>query len=71
MGLLIIVTDDGVGMSKAFEIEKHRGDGLRILDNYLVLFNRQHKHSVSYSIIDCTNLKAGQTGTRVLITLKF
>ncbi|MCK5137768.1 MAG: histidine kinase [Bacteroidales bacterium] len=70
IGLLIMVTDDGVGMSKAFEIEKHRGDGLRILDNYLVLFNRQHKHSVSYNIIDCTNLKTGQTGTHVLITIK-
>ena len=70
IGLLIMIADDGVGMSKAFEIEKRRGDGLRILDNYLVLFNRQHKHSVSYNIVDCTNLKAGQTSTRVLITIK-
>ena len=71
IGLLIMVTDDGIGMSKAFKIEKRRGDGLRILDNYLMLFNRQHKHSVSYKIIDCTNLETDQTGTRVLITIKF
>ena len=70
IGLLIMVTDDGVGMSKAFKIEKRRGDGLRILDNYMMLFNRQHKHSVSYKIIDCTNLETDQTGTRILITIK-
>lgn len=70
IGALIMVTDDGVGMSKALEIEQHRGEGLKILDNYLQLFNRQHKHSVSYHILDRTNNETGQTGTRVLITLK-
>ncbi len=70
IGLLIMVTDNGVGMSKAFKIEKRRGDGLRILDNYLTLFNCQYKHSVSYNIIDCTNPETDQTGTRVMITIK-
>ncbi len=70
IGLLIMVADDGVGMSQAFKIEKHRGDGLRILDNYLLLFNRQHKHSVSYKIIDRSNMETDQTGIRILITIK-
>ncbi|MEN8202728.1 MAG: histidine kinase [Bacteroidota bacterium] len=68
--IVIIVTDDGVGRSKAFSIEKRSGDGMRILDNYLLLFNRQHRHTVKYRIKDREELDPSQSGTQVKISIK-
>ena len=69
-GIFITVTDDGVGMQKSFQMEQKRGDGLKILNNYLSIFNKKQKHSVHYEIQDRSHQDANLTGTRVLINIK-
>ena len=67
--LEILITDDGVGMSKAFEIEQHKGKGLMILNNYLELFNVKQKSKISYKIKDRSKNNREITGTEVIIKI--
>jgi hypothetical protein len=70
-GLDITINDDGIGREQAFRLEKKRGDGLRILDNYLLLFNKQHRHKISYRIVDRQKADPNQPGTQVIISIRF
>lgn len=67
--LEIFITDDGVGMSKAFEIEQHKGKGLMILNNYLELFNVKQKSNISYKIKDRSKINKEIKGTEVIIKI--
>jgi hypothetical protein len=71
LGMLIMITDDGIGMVKASEINREKGNGLRILNGYLQLFNRQQKHTISYQLLDRGSPETGVSGTRVLISIVF
>ncbi|MEZ5072781.1 MAG: histidine kinase [Bacteroidales bacterium] len=62
-GILILVTDNGVGFEKAFELEGRKGKGLEILNNYLQLFNKHHEVTISCKILN----RASGGRTRVLI----
>jgi len=70
LGILIMVVDNGVGFQKAYEIEKKKGKGLEILDNYLNIFNKRNKQHISYKIVEHPSAGSGSHGTRVLITIK-
>lgn len=70
-GIDITVTDNGVGMQKSSEIVQKRGEGLNILNNYLFIFNKKQKHSVSYKIQDRNRLDENQSGTKVHIHIDF
>ncbi|MCK4751259.1 MAG: hypothetical protein KAT15_29575 [Bacteroidales bacterium] len=47
-----------------------RYEEVRLLDSYLPLFNQQQDLSVSFDIVNLAHCEPGETGTRVLITLK-
>jgi hypothetical protein len=69
--LSILVSDDGIGREQASRLVKQSGDGLRILNNYLLLFNKQHRHKISYRILDRRNTEPPQSGTQVHISIRF
>lgn len=70
-GVSIDITDDGIGRSQAKKMGNKAGDGLRILDSYLVLFNKQHKHKIRYQILDRVNSDPTLSGTQVIINIRF
>jgi len=70
IGILIMVADNGEGQLVEAGTEPSRNEELQLLDSYLPLFNRQQDVSVSYDIVDLAHCEPGETGNRVLITIK-
>lgn len=64
----ISITDNGVGFSSAFKIERTKGRGLSILDKYLEIYNSSQNHQISYQISDLSDTE--MPGTRVVIQIK-
>jgi LytS/YehU family sensor histidine kinase len=69
LGILIMVADYGLRRGPGSAADLSQSEGMKILNSYLPLFNRQKRVSISYKIL---NLKQenGTPGARVLITLK-
>ena len=69
LGILIMVADYGLRKEHGSAADQSQSEGMKLLNSYLPLFNRQHRISISYKIL---NLKQenGTPGARVMITLK-
>lgn len=70
LGTLIMVVDNGTNHEETPSIREHQNGKLRCLDEYLKLFNEQHPYSVKYNILSRSLGERGQSGSRVLITVK-
>ncbi len=71
LGILIMISDNGIEIKDSLIIQNHCMERLKLLDSYLELFNRKHPCRVSYKILDRSEFETDRTGTRVLITLKY
>ena len=71
IGVLIMISDNGIESPDSSEVRKHQKERLKILDSYLLLFNQKHPCLVSYKILNRSSYEIDRTGTRVLITLGF
>jgi LytS/YehU family sensor histidine kinase len=68
LGILIMVADAGLRNGRA-SADQPQSEGLKILNSYLPLFNRQHQVSINYKVLNLSQ-ENGSPGTRVLITIK-
>ncbi|MEZ5071234.1 MAG: histidine kinase [Bacteroidales bacterium] len=66
--ITITIRDNGVGFAEARRLEGRVGDGLRIFDNYLEIYNTQNLHRITYTISDLKS--QGQSGTLVEIRVR-
>ena len=66
---VITISDDGIGRKNARAINDNTGKGLKILDDYLVLFRKNYQRDISYTIEDLTN-DVEEPGTLVTIRIK-
>ncbi len=66
---VITISDNGIGRKNARAITGASGNGLKILDDYLVLFNKKYQRDISYTIEDITN-NIEEPGTLVTIRIK-
>ncbi len=66
----IVIEDDGVGRTKAKELNTtSTGRGLKVMNEYVTLFNRQNKTNISYRMNDLLDGAGLIIGTRVVIEL--
>ncbi len=70
LGMLIMVTDNGRSGTAAEPTAPLNGP-LKLLDEYLKVYNRQSKERISYKILDRCAGESNRHGSRVLITIKF
>ena len=70
LGLLIMVSDNGKTNNQLPEVEKPGNGTLKLLDEFLKVYNQQSKEHVSYRMLDRCEGEEGRQGTRVLITVK-
>ena len=71
IGVLIMISDNASDYNGAHLVQKHREENLRLLDQYLDLFNKNQPCAVSYQVLDRADSETDRMGTRVLITLKY
>jgi LytS/YehU family sensor histidine kinase len=69
MGILIMVADSGFRNNNGHQVENSHSEGIKLLNSYLPIFNRQQRVSVSYKMLNL-NSENGSPGARVLITIK-
>jgi LytS/YehU family sensor histidine kinase len=69
LGTLIMVADSGFRNRNGHHVEQTQSEGIKMLNSYLPIFNRQHRVSVSYKMLSL-NSENGSPGARVLITIK-
>jgi LytS/YehU family sensor histidine kinase len=69
LGILIMLADTGLRTHNGDRIDHPQSEGLKLLNSYLPLFNRQYNASISYRILNLTH-ENGSPGARVLITIK-
>ena len=67
---VITISDDGIGRKNARTITGDTGKGLKILDDYLVLFSNNYQREISYITEDLTN-DIEVPGTLVTIRIKY
>lgn len=70
VGVLIMITDNGIVFDSYPGNRKISNGKLRLLDEYLEIYNRQQPCTVSYKVLDRAAIEPGRTGSRVLITIK-
>lgn len=70
LGVLAMVTDNGIVDSETSSVHQHQKEKLICLDEYLRLFNSRNNHSINYSILGCSQGYIGASGSRVLITIQ-
>ena len=70
LGVLAMVTDNGIIDGKKSAVHQHQKEKLICLDEYLSLFNSRNKHSIQYSILGRSQGYIGASGSRVLITIQ-
>lgn len=65
-GILITITDNGIGRKKAKEIgTQGEGQGLRLIDNQLEFYNQKNKHKIIQTITDLQNENGKALGTKI------
>lgn len=65
-GILITITDNGIGRKKAKEIgTQGEGQGLRLIDNQLEFYNQKNKHKIIQTITDLQNENGEALGTKI------
>lgn len=69
LGTLIMVADSGFRNRNGHQVEHTQSEGIKMLNSYLPIFNRQQRVSVSYKMLSL-NSENGSPGARVLITIK-
>jgi len=69
MGILIMVADLGLRNGDGVQVNQSCSEGIKLLNSYLPLFNRQHQVSISYKMLNLST-ENGTPGVRVLITIK-
>jgi LytS/YehU family sensor histidine kinase len=69
LGILVMVADSGLRSGTGSLSGTEQSEGLKILNSYLPVFNRQQKVSISYKILNLGH-ENGSPGSRVIITIK-
>lgn len=69
LGILIMVTDNGLNRTEASSLLQHHQENLRCFDEYLKLFNEKHPYSIHYNILGRSAGNSYSIGSRVLITI--
>lgn len=70
LGVLAMVTDNGLDDDEISSVRQHQKEKLICLDEYLSLFNSRNPHSINYSILGRSQGYLGASGSRVLITIQ-
>lgn len=70
LGILIMVTDNGSLRYQEYNLGRLIGNRLELLDQEINEFNKEKEYSINYQLLDLAYAEPGQTGTRVLITIK-
>jgi LytS/YehU family sensor histidine kinase len=70
LGVLAMVTDNGIVDDETFSVHQLQKEKLLCLDAYLKQFNTRNKHSITYSILGRSQGYIGASGSRVLITIQ-
>ncbi len=74
--LVCVITDNGIGRKKAWEIKSRSGDmqqsmGLKITAERLALINKEKRVNTAYAINDLTDSAGSAVGTRVMLSIKY
>ena len=64
-GVLIAVTDNGMGRKEASKYHDSSGYGLKTMEEFYRLFEKYHGYSIKSRIIDLEPKKDNQSGLRV------
>ena len=69
-GLVIEITDNGIGREKAGEISRNTTHlGLRVTEQFYMLINKYNRQKISRKIIDLYDEEGNPAGTRVVIRI--
>ena len=68
-GILVMVADSGPRKGSVSPFGTEQSEGLKILNSYLPVFNRQQQVTISYKMLNL-NHENGSPGSRVIITIK-
>lgn len=70
--IIFVVQDNGIGFDASKNIKKiSSGQGLKIIDEILKLYNSRYKTSISYKISDLKKYKLQGTRIEIVIPIKF
>jgi len=68
-GLLIEITDNGIGRKKSAGNSGSTGKGLKIMDELYSIYNKYYSEKVSSEIVDLYDTSGHPAGTKVLIRI--
>ena len=69
MGVLIMVADSGMAPGNGTPVDYCQSEGLKFLNSYLPVFNRQYGVSISFKVLQLTS-ENGTPGARAMITIR-
>ena len=69
MGVLIMVADSGMTTGNGAPADFSQSEGLKFLNSYLPVFNRQYGMSISFKVLQLTS-ENGTPGARAMITIR-
>lgn len=69
-GVLITITDNGMGRSEAARYNDSSGHGLKTMEEFYRLFEKYHGYKINLHIKDLNPLKYNHTGTQVELSIQ-
>ena len=69
-GVLIAVTDNGMGRNEAAKYNDSTGHGLKTMEEFYTLFEKYHGYKIKSRISDLNNQNSSSTGTRIELKIE-